>query len=99
MPKPLSKSKKTARTSQKTKPKDWVTYRVGSAIYKLNNNDEAHGGQHLYQIKFDGEVWLHRCLAKNGDNEEAGPVTLLTESQGESKFASYMPPAIKKKKA
>lgn len=97
MPKQSSNSKKKTNSS-KTKPKDWVTYRVSCAIYKLGNNDDAHGGSHLYQIRFDGQTWLHRCLAKNGVHEESGPVTLLTNAQGEAKFAQYRPTVIKKKK-
>lgn len=92
-----TKSKAKAKTTTKVKTKvvrrkevckDWTTYKVGVATHKVGDDDNAAGGLHLQQVrKAEDGVWLHRVLAKNGEYESPGVVTLLTEHQAEAKLA------------
>jgi hypothetical protein len=85
--KPTTKVK-TKVVSRKEVCKDWTTYKVGVATHKVGDDDNAAEGLHLQQVrKAEDGVWLHRVLAKNGEYESPGVVTLLTEHQAEAKLA------------
>jgi hypothetical protein len=89
--------KKAVEKKATSKPKkaklvatSWVTYQITNATYRLGDNSDAHYGLFLYQVRKEpGEKgkWLHRCLEKNGKHEWEGPITLLTNAQGEAKLA------------
>lgn len=83
----LTTKVKTKVVSRKEVCKDWTTYKVGVATHKVGDDDNAAGGLHLQQVKkAEDGVWLHRVLAKNGEYESPGVVTLLTEHQAEAKL-------------
>jgi hypothetical protein len=78
---------KTKVVRRKEVCKDWTTYKVGVATHKVGDDDNAAGGLHLQQVKkAEDGVWLHRVLAKNGEYESPGVVTLLTEHQAEARL-------------
>lgn len=86
----VAKVKKPQAKKAKLVSSSWVTYQISNATYKLGTNPDAHYGLFLYQVKKEpGEKgkWLHRCLEKNGDHEWEGPITLLTNAQGEARFS------------
>ena len=70
----------------------WNTYKIRNATYRRGQNELAWFGLFVYQVRKDSGVsgkWLSRCLEKNGDNEQPGPITLLDEHEGKTRLAEY----------
>lgn len=67
----------------------WNTYATYGYTYDVANDQASAGGVHLHQVrKTKGGFWQKRIVQSNGRHTAYGPVSPITEEEGEAAFAT-----------
>lgn len=67
----------------------WNTYREKPCMHDVANDQASSGGVHLHQVRRTRSGhWQTRICQSNGRHQAYGPVTPISEEEGESLFAT-----------
>ncbi len=66
----------------------WTTYRTAGYTFDAANDQASAGGVHHHQVRKTKSGWQKRILQSNGRHEAAGPVTAISDLEGEAAFAT-----------
>jgi hypothetical protein len=66
----------------------WNTYRVTGYTHQVGDDPRATGAEHLHQVRKGRDGWQRRTVDSNGRFTSPGPVTPLTDAEGEAMFAT-----------
>jgi hypothetical protein len=66
----------------------WNTYATYPYTHDVANDQRSAGGVHLHQVKRARSGWQERIVQSNGSFEAAGPVSPISDADGEAKFAT-----------
>lgn len=65
----------------------WRTYATRGYTYDVANDQASAGGVHLYQVRrAKGGFWQTRICQSNGRHQSFGPVSAVSEAEGEALF-------------
>jgi len=64
----------------------WHTYAMSGYTYDVAQDRASQGGVHFHQVRKGNSGWRKRILQSNGRHEAAGPVTPITDAEGEAWF-------------
>lgn len=68
---------------------NWNTYATYGYTYDVANNQSSAGGVHEHQVRRTrGGHWQKRICQSNGRHQAYGPVSPLSEEEGEAFFAT-----------
>ena len=67
----------------------WNTYAVRGYTYDVANDQASAGGVHCHQVRRTRTgLWQTRIEQSNGRHTSYGPVTPISEEEGEALFAT-----------
>lgn len=66
----------------------WNTYRITGYTYDVANDQASAGGVHEHQVRRTKSGWQTRILQSNGRHSSFGPVSPLSDAEGEALFAT-----------
>lgn len=66
----------------------WNTYRTTGYTHDVAQDQRSAGGVHLHQVRKTKAGWQKRIKQINGRFVAFGPVTALTDAEGEAAFAT-----------
>jgi hypothetical protein len=73
-------------TQTALKKTTWNTYSMSAYAYDVANDQRSAGGCHFQQVRKGPAGWQHRVRQSNGSFESFGPVTPISDAEGEAKF-------------
>lgn len=65
----------------------WNTYAITGYTHQVGTDAAATGGVHRHEVRKTKAGWQKRVVDSNGRFQSAGPVTPVTEADGEAMFA------------
>ena len=66
----------------------WSTYRITGYTHQVGDDARATGGVHLHQVRRTrAGYWQRRTVDANGRWESPGPVSPLSDADGEACYA------------
>lgn len=78
-----------SQTIKALRKSNWNTYGTRGYTYDVANNQASAGGVHLHQVrKSKNGGWQKRICQSNGQHESFGPVTPISDVDGEAYFAT-----------
>lgn len=66
----------------------WTTYATRGYTFDAAQDQRSAGGVHLHQVRKTKAGWQNRILQSNGRFEAAGPVSEISDADGEAAFAT-----------
>lgn len=75
-------------TAMKLKKTTWNTYRISGYTHDVANDQRSAGGVHLHQVRKAASGWQKRIKQSNGRYAALGPVSTLSDADGEAHFAT-----------
>lgn len=66
----------------------WNTYATTCYTYDAANDQRSAGGVHHHQVRKAASGWQYRICQSNGRYESYGPVSPLSDADGEARFAT-----------
>ncbi len=66
----------------------WNTYATTCYTHDVANDQRSAGGVHLHQVRKGKGGWQRRICQSNGKHEAFGPVTAISDAEGEARFAT-----------
>jgi hypothetical protein len=76
----------TTMTTTKLNRGAWNTYAVYGYTHQVGTDGRATGGVHLHQVRRGRAGWQVRTVDSNGRFQSAGPVSPVTDAEGEAHF-------------
>ena len=66
----------------------WNTYATYGFTHAVAQDRASQGGVHHHQVRKAGGGWQKRIVQSNGRFSASGPVTPITDHEGEAAFAT-----------
>lgn len=66
----------------------WTTYATTGYSYDVANDQASAGGVHHHQVRKCRAGWQHRVCQSNGRHTAHGPVSPISDEEGEAHYAS-----------
>lgn len=66
----------------------WNTYAIAAYTYDVANDQASAGGVHCHQVRKTESGWQTRIRQGNGRHVSFGPVSPISEADGEAHFAT-----------
>lgn len=66
----------------------WNTYALTGYMMDVANDQASAGGVHLHQIRKTKAGWQRRVCQSNGRHEAYGPVSSISDADGEAHYAT-----------
>lgn len=67
---------------------NWNTYATRGYTHDVANDQASAGGVHHHQVRLGKRGWQHRICQSNGRYQSYGPVSVITDAEGEAHFAT-----------
>ncbi len=68
----------------------WTTYATSGYTHDVANDQGSQGGVHHHQVRKTKYGWQYRICQANGRHSAFGPVTPISEEDGEARFATAL---------
>lgn len=66
----------------------WTTYATSGYTHDVANDQASAGGIHFHQIRKTKAGWQYRICQSNGRRRAYGPVSPISDEDGEACFAT-----------
>jgi hypothetical protein len=66
----------------------WNTYRTTGYTNDVANDQASAGGVHHHQVRKGAKGWQVRVCQSNGRHVSYGPVSPISDAEGEARFAT-----------
>lgn len=66
----------------------WNTYATRGYSHDVANDQASAGGVHHHQVRKTKYGWQYRVLQSNGWHSAAGPVSVISDANGEAHYAT-----------
>lgn len=70
------------------KKSTWNTYATRCYTHDVANDMRSQGGVHQHQVRKTKSGWQYRICQTNGRHASFGPVSTLTDAEGEARYAT-----------
>jgi hypothetical protein len=67
---------------------NWNTYATRGYTYDAANDQASAGGVHHHQVRLGKAGWQTRICQSNGRHQAYGPVSAISDEDGEANFAT-----------
>lgn len=67
---------------------NWNTYATRGYTFDAAQDQRSAGGVHLHQVRKTKAGWQKRILQSNGRFKAAGPVSAISDADGEAAFVT-----------